>query len=88
MKARRRKSKHEKYCQEFELRDPGHPLGADYYIDENGCWIWLWGCSAGYPVIRDMGKSDSVMRILLDYPESETFYCEHSRKCINIEHAR
>ena len=78
----------------FEIRHGAHPLGADYDIDENGCWIWRWSKTPdGYPNALIEGKIQKVHRWIISdllTPEKpcalhKPVIC-HNRACINREH--
>ena len=80
-------------AQPFELRHPGHPLGADYDIDpETGCWLWKWSKGRhGYAQVGHLGRVCLVTRLVTQ--ASEGLEVRHSQNCsstscINPAHLR
>lgn len=76
--------------QPFHLRHAGHPLGADYDVDNStGCWLWKWTVnSMGYAQIRNGGKTHYVHRIMASAPQGSDVRhnSDCPRNCINPFH--
>ena len=80
----------------FELRHPGHPLGADYDIDpKTGCWIWRWHKIRGQPQICINRRAVLLNRYLLDITDLDPSefkavhridVCSGRMDCINPDH--
>ena len=78
----------------FEIRHADHPLGADYDMDDNGCWIWKWSKSpSGYAHTKIKGKYVMIHRWVIrdsltpdkPYALHKPGIC-HNRACINRDH--
>ena len=85
------KRKRGKNGEGFILRHPGDPDGADYYIDDNGCHIWLRAKAPnGYAQARHLGKTEYVTRLLMKAEKGQEVRHAQgcSKSCINPAHLK
>ena len=65
---------------EFVLRDAEHPLGSDYDINDNGCWIWKWCLRENrFPVTSKNGKVENIRQIIYRDTYGKDVHNKHIR---------